>query len=726
MIQMAKIYEFAIDTPTGAQLMSGGELCTSVYEKHRESYGETGAKKTRDAARRVLGSALAQYSDEKRCNNVLLVGKVQSGKTSNLEALVALACDNGFDLIVMYGGYDNSLLGQTVRRFRETFDCPKQADDLYDPADMDTPIVFTTDDTDEFCINNIDAATLKEYVEEGVPIFIITIKGATRLNQINKKLEELRHAGPRVLIIDDEGDQASLNNVKDKLNDASATYAAICNMKRILDDPIYFSVTATPMPNIFLSDLSELRPGAIHLLEPAAGYCGADVYHLSDNDNIIAIPDEMDAAIEDNRSPDSLRAAIRHFILASAILRLRASGKKRLRTQMVIHSVREVAIHEIIFRWVIQYIDEMRCIVDDALDSDLDDARILFLDTYESCFSDETKREIPFDRRLVEGVRTVLKRCTALMQNGQDQGTRSRARLKSHRIYIGAQLLERGITFDHLLTTYFTRWPRSGGNMDTNLQRARWFGYRSSYFDLVRLFTTEEIADEFAFLGEMEDRLWQQFAEVEEGNQSISDVVILAEGTRQKPTRRSVADFCQVFADDWIKQSLRATEPSDIEHNNRVIDDFLSSLSFEPRSYGRVDNEPTCYEAVASGAAVADLIMSLHGVLDDKMFRCREIELTLRKQSAVSVLRMMPEEPRVRSFYNADMKGRIKALHQGRSADYVTYRGDIAVVNDSLPASVQIHRILPKVGKETLPEQTQYMFAIFRRDNRQRGFVGAS
>ena len=52
----------------------------------------------------------------------MLVGKVQSGKTSNLELLTALAFDNGYNILVIYGGYDTSLLKQTTERFMDTFD----------------------------------------------------------------------------------------------------------------------------------------------------------------------------------------------------------------------------------------------------------------------------------------------------------------------------------------------------------------------------------------------------------------------------------------------------------------------------------------------------------------------------------------------------------------------------------------------------------------------------
>ena len=52
----------------------------------------------------------------KENHNSLLVGKVQSGKTSNLELLTALAFDNGYNFLLILGGYDKDLLRQSFKR----------------------------------------------------------------------------------------------------------------------------------------------------------------------------------------------------------------------------------------------------------------------------------------------------------------------------------------------------------------------------------------------------------------------------------------------------------------------------------------------------------------------------------------------------------------------------------------------------------------------------------
>ena len=117
----------------------------------------------------------------------------------------------------------------------------------------------------------------------------------------------------------------------------------------------------------------------------------------------------------------------------------------------------------------------------------------------------------------------VVKRIYIILKNSAGRVTQSTESFRKHKIYIGGDLLQRGVTFSSLVTTYFSRWANDGGNMDTNLQRARWFGYREKYIDLCKIFTTENIAREFTTLSEMEADLWEQFYSVQSGEMKIDD-----------------------------------------------------------------------------------------------------------------------------------------------------------------------------------------------------------
>ena len=59
-----------------------GEYYKLVYRKHIAAYGETGADNIVQNIIETYKSIQLQLSDSNKNNNVLLVGKVQSGKTS--------------------------------------------------------------------------------------------------------------------------------------------------------------------------------------------------------------------------------------------------------------------------------------------------------------------------------------------------------------------------------------------------------------------------------------------------------------------------------------------------------------------------------------------------------------------------------------------------------------------------------------------------------------------
>ncbi len=68
-------------------------------------------------------------------------------------------------------------------------------------------------------------------------------------------------------------------------------------------------------------------------------------------------------------------------------------------------------------------------------------------------------------------------------------------------IAIGGNRLARGFTLEGLFTSYFVREPKTLKS-DTLLQQGRWFGFRGKDEDLVRIFTTESLRDEFWVLKE--------------------------------------------------------------------------------------------------------------------------------------------------------------------------------------------------------------------------------
>ena len=194
-----------------------GKFFNHIHQKHIEAYGEIGARNIVQNVRVTYCKLMKQIRTSQQGNhNSLLVGKVQSGKTSNLELLTALAFDNGYNFLVIFGGYDKDLLRQSTERFGSTFDTEGGEEVLY----SETPVLFTTNDLtkESLSIHSLDPEFAKQLIDEKRPIIITCLKRPpamkVALKAIVKVLENVSGVVP--FIIDDEGDQASLNTAKDK------------------------------------------------------------------------------------------------------------------------------------------------------------------------------------------------------------------------------------------------------------------------------------------------------------------------------------------------------------------------------------------------------------------------------------------------------------------------------------------------------------------------------
>ncbi len=705
--------EYIVESGTSSQptiSIKQGKYYMKVHQKHIEAYGDFGAANIRDNIMSTYSVAMRQLENNELNNNILLVGKVQSGKTSNLELFTALAFDNGFNLVVIYGGYDNTLLAQTTTRFKKTFDIPSETE-----YSNDTPVVFSSDDSAQLL--TVDDEIIEDLLEANKPIFLISMKRPAAMNKVNDLLARIDKGNLHAFIIDDEGDQASLNTKKNKAADASATYAAIVAMKNHLDNPLYLSVTATPQALIFLDEYSMLRPDSIRLIEPGNGYCGAEAYHLFDSGLIEIIDDEDQQNLSEGIMPDSLRNAIHHYFVASAIMYKRG----RLTSDMIIHSHRNVSDHDKIYGMVDAYVQQLKLQIEYCDEEGLDLTKNQLLVAYQRYFSLDVQSRYAFEE-LWSVIRTkILTRIYLILKNSAGQVTQANEGLRKHKIYIGGDLLQRGVTFSSLVTTYFSRWAKDSGNMDTNLQRARWFGYREKYIDVCKIFTSSTISREFTNLSEIETDLWEQFNAIQVGEMLIDDILIRAEDTKQKPTRKNVASYSAVtFKNKWIKQRVGIFDRNQVDVNNKLVDDLISRYELEITTSGRRDHQPSARYALINRSELSDLIDCMQVVFDMEPFERKPLMDLIESSGTIPVIVMNDNEGngRQRSFYP---NNKIFALQQGadnKNPEKAVFLGDSHVIVDQDKINIQIHKIVPKkkdsVGNEQImSDYTQYMFAIY-------------
>ena len=686
-----------------------GKYTELVHKKQIASYGEDSANNILENIKNKFNNSLIQLNNPDKNNNILFVGKVQSGKTSSLEMFTALAFDNGYQMSIIYGGYDSSLLSQTRKRFSKTFDVPQNP-----TLDDENAIVFSTEDT--ATLNLLNADNVSTLISSNRPIILLTMKRPDAMKKVNTFLKRIQELKIKAFIIDDEGDQASLNTKKDKQNDASATYREIKHMKKALNDPLYLAVTATPQANIFLNEYSAVKPDDIMLIDPAVGYCGASVYHQT-SDLIDIVNDDISDITSGISMPNSLRNAINYFIVASAIKKNIASDKKANYSDMIVHSHRTTTHHKILYNMINSYIEDLKnCILYDS--SDLGGRLNIFKNCYDEYFYEKYNANFSFNN-IKENILTVIKQTKPILKNSKGGNSQIIENLTYHKIYVGGDLLQRGVTFENLITTYFTRWAKTGGNMDTNLQRARWFGYRSKYIDLCKIFMTKDISVEFYGLAETEEDLWEQFYQIEQHEKNISDVVIVSpEYSNQKPCRRNVADYKKLkFNNRWLKQKFCIADINQINHNNKLIEDLKTNYKVYNTTNGRKDGKVSASYVCVPPENLVNLLHSIEGIFENNPFGGIDICNAITKCSydiPIVFIAKDNNQPRIRSLYPGDLE--IKVLQQGADnidPNKVIYEGDAAVIIDKNKFNMQIHKIEPYDKQNNKKYKEQYMFAIY-------------
>lgn len=686
-----------------------GKYTELVHKKQIASYGEDSANNILENIKNKFNNSLIQLNNPDKNNNILFVGKVQSGKTSSLEMFTALAFDNGYQMSIIYGGYDSSLLSQTRKRFSKTFDVPQNP-----TLDDENAIVFSTEDT--ATLNLLNADNVSTLISSNRPIILLTMKRPDAMKKVNAFLKRIQELKIKAFIIDDEGDQASLNTKKDKQNDASATYREIKHMKKALNDPLYLAVTATPQANIFLNEYSAVKPDDIMLIDPAVGYCGASVYHQT-SDLIDIVNDDISDITSGISMPNSLRNAINYFIVASAIKKNIASDKNANYSDMIVHSHRTTTHHKILYNMINSYIEDLKnCILYDS--SDLGGRLNIFKNCYDEYFYEKYNANFSFNN-IKENILTVIKQTKPILKNSKGSNSQIIENLTYHKIYVGGDLLQRGVTFENLITTYFTRWAKTGGNMDTNLQRARWFGYRSKYIDLCKIFMTKDISVEFYGLAETEEDLWEQFYQIEQHEKNISDVVIVSpEYSNQKPCRRNVADYKKLkFNNRWLKQKFCIADINQINHNNKLIEDLKTNYKVYNTTNGRKDGKVSASYVCVPPENLVNLLHSIEGIFENNPFGGIDICNAITKCSydiPIVFIAKDNNQPRIRSLYPGDLE--IKVLQQGADnidPNKVIYEGDAAVIIDKNKFNMQIHKIEPYDKQNNKKYKEQYMFAIY-------------
>jgi len=211
----------------------------------------------------------------------MVVGQVQSGKTSNYTGLINKASDAGYRLIIVLAGMHDTLRSQTQIRIDEGFlgfnsqrslhysNTNKIGVGIYNRLDIKTnqpielPANALTSSHLNGDFNRKAAQSAGIHLRSSDPIVAVVKKNSSILKNLISWLAvwgDKQQDGKIIirnipfLLIDDEADNASINVSKEKV---SAINGCIRSLISLFEQSAYVGYTATPFANIFIPLLDE-------------------------------------------------------------------------------------------------------------------------------------------------------------------------------------------------------------------------------------------------------------------------------------------------------------------------------------------------------------------------------------------------------------------------------------------------------------------------------------
>lgn len=480
----------------------------------------------------------------------LVTGSVQSGKTANMEGLISMAADYDWNFFIVLSGTIDNLRKQTRDRFRK---------ELCTSEGITWRVLDFTDEDRNFTEDELKLSSLNSANKFSRRYLTVCLKQKKRLENLIGWLysDPTRAQKLRILVIDDEADQASINTAEitpGEAQDRCAINQMIVNLVngKNYDGSIpevkiqainYIAYTATPYANVLNEAPGEsLYPkDFICTLPEAHEYFGAKVIFGNNEEEAPGFPIIRAISTSDEEAlkrlhkgelfdlPVSFQKALAWFLCASAVKR-RSGYNKPL--SMLIHTAsiqdHHFMVYEQVLNWLSNngkilelckqvYDEEIHSIT--CADLKLANPDYGFIDQIEDNYpsfeeieteikdllNDIRNIEMAEDKRLEygNGIHLCVDNCRA--NKAAEDGTYLRIvyppdeQLKILEkapvfIVIGGNTLSRGLTIEGLVCTYFAR---NSNLADSLMQMARWFGYRKGYELLQRIWMTHSVVKKF-------------------------------------------------------------------------------------------------------------------------------------------------------------------------------------------------------------------------------------
>lgn len=479
-------------------------------------------------------------NSEKISSTTLVLGQIQSGKTSSLIAAISGAIDTGYPLIFLLGGTKGNLFDQT---FKDVISKLKTENDDMGERDWanfetisDNPIF---NDEDKFRSRIIEANRWYEeenYSNSRIDSRPTLIAGLKEWRNLDKLINSLKPhmdliSNLPILIIDDEADEVGINTSK-KDNVRSSNNQRLNELRMLLPWQSYLAYTATPQANMVTDIDDVLSPDRVVVLKSGEDYVGVGTlfpscldmsagklnwyaHDIPENELIEARNSKIDSG-----PIKSFKQALSDFIVRLEVAR---SDSFKLRNgQMLINPHANTDPHNQYEKWVNEVLNFWKQTCDNGEFEELWDFY------FEKSFNELKKNVRQLQPEIVlPGVEYLKNKIHTRIKNKEFEvqkinATKDGVNLNTNvaaLIAVGGNILGRGLQFPNLLVTYM---PRSigTGTTDTIQQRGRFFGYRRKYISLLKGWFDQETRELYEGYSEFEPIFRQAMQECQDNNLS--------------------------------------------------------------------------------------------------------------------------------------------------------------------------------------------------------------
>lgn len=498
----------------------------------------------------------------------MVVGRIQSGKTANYIGLTNKAIDAGYKIVIVLAGMYNNLRSQTQIRFDEGLLGRTAAEYEVDMEfvgvgllDKTQRVISLTNRMENGDFSKAKAKTVINIGPEEKPWIFVVKKNATVLRLLRQWIQSRlkhnneTHSNLPLLMIDDEADNASIDTRymqededgrPSEDHDPTRINNEIRRILQLFNRSSYVGYTATPFANVFIDPEgwtneagSDLYPSNFILT------LNAPDQHL-DAEKLFGLGDEVSKELPLTRAvtdadswipkkhkkshipriggqeiiPASLEEAILSFFLSTAVREIRGDGAKHC--SMLIHVTRFQDVQDRVAQQVNEYVrhtnHKLRHHTMEDHKQLKDKFKSIWFDPMDG-FVVTTKRiqdssfknlagELPSFDEVFKLLPDIVSQIEVKEINGSAKDVLDYSNGSQKVIVIGGDKLSRGLTLEGLSVSYFTRQAYT---YDTLMQMGRWFGYRTGYLDLCRLYLPPILETQYRHIAEATRGMLDQF-----------------------------------------------------------------------------------------------------------------------------------------------------------------------------------------------------------------------